>query len=92
MGTRKLHEANEGRADWAENAVNTFGQETYNGRTFSAVVKDQPDEGDDAYTMIQDLIGDLLHLAARHNWDPSEMVRKAVANFDYENSPTYEGD
>jgi hypothetical protein len=88
----KLHPENEPRADWAENAVNTFGVETYAGRTFTQTVKEQPEEGDDAYTMIQDLIGDMLHLAVRHRWDPDEILERAKSNFDHENHPDYEGD
>lgn len=76
--------ANALRAEWAENAVNTFGIETYCGRTFTATVVEQPGEGDDAYTMIQDLIADALHLARRHGWDADEMLRKARANFEEE--------
>lgn len=81
---------NSDRAAWAESAVNTFGTETYCGRTFTATVIDQPNEGDDAYTMCQDLISDILHLAVLHGWDASEIVRKAVANFDDELSETAE--
>lgn len=85
-------EKNSMRADWAEHAVNTFSIETYCGRTFTDEVKEQPDEGDDAYTMIQDLISNLLHLAVRHKWDADEMLRKAKDTFDYENDPNYQGD
>ena len=80
------------RAAWAENAVNRFGQETFAGRTFTTTVKEQPHEGDDAYCMIQDLIGDLLHLTVKHGWDPDEMIERAVACFEHENSPDYMGD
>jgi hypothetical protein len=80
------------RAAWAENAVNTFGVETYGGRTFSRTVVEQPNEGDDAYTMIQDLIGDALHLAVQHGWDPDTLLARAKENFDYENDPNYQGD
>lgn len=75
---------NEDRANWAESALDTFGIETYGGRTFAPTVKEQPNEGDDAYTMIQDLISNLLHLAKRHGWDPAEINRRAVAIFDDE--------
>lgn len=80
------------RAAWAENAVNTFAVETYCGRTFTQEVKKQPYVGDDAYTMLQDLIGDILHLAVEHTWDPEEMLRRAKSAFDYENDPDYQGD
>ena len=73
---------NEDRRAWAENAVDTFGRETYAGRTFAPTVAQQPKEGDDAYTMCQDLISDIMHLAAAQGWDPAEMVRRSVANYD----------
>lgn len=76
--------SNADRAAWAENAVNTFGEETYMGRTFTATVIEQPDEGDDAYTMIQDLICDLMHLAAKHGWDAKKVVESAISHFEYE--------
>lgn len=75
---------NEDRANWAENALDTFGIETYGGRTFAPTVKEQPNEGDDAYTMIQDLISNLLHLAVRHGWDAAEISRRAIAVFEDE--------
>ncbi len=72
------------RAAWGEGAVNAFAEVTYCGRTFTATVKEQPGDGDDAYTMIQDLITDLLHLAARHGWEADDMMRRARDAFDYE--------
>jgi len=87
-----MHEANETRADWAENALDTFTVETYGGRHFSAIVAEQPEEDGDAYTAVQDLIGDLLHVAARYGWNTAEILRKAEANFVYEADPGYEGD
>lgn len=75
---------NADRANWAENAVNAFGVETYCGRTFTATVKDQPNDHGDAYTMCQDLISDILHLARRHGWEAERMIRLAVANFEAE--------
>lgn len=87
-----LHESNEQRADWAENALSTFTEETYAGRSFPLLIADGPEEDADAYTAVQDLIGDLLHVAVRYGWDPEELIRKAVASFDYENAPGYEGD
>jgi hypothetical protein len=96
----ELHPNNAERAEWAESAVNTFGHETYGGRTFTAEVNSYladdltPDqtENSDAYTMIQDLIGDCLHLAKREGWDPDDLLRRAKNNFDHENAPGYEGD
>ena len=87
-----MHAQNETRADWAANALDTFMIETYGGRTFAPTVAEQPDEGDDAYTAVQDLIGDLLHLATRHGWNTAELIRRAEANFVYEADPTYQGD
>ncbi len=84
------HPTNATRADWAENAVDTFAEETYGGRTFTEMVAEQPEAGDDAYTAIQDLITDVLHLARRHGWEPAEMVRRAVSNFEDEEAE--EGD
>lgn len=75
---------NDDRAAWAENAVNVFAEETYCGRTFTATVKEQPDTGDDAYTMCQDLISDILHLARKHGWEADRMIRNAVGAFEEE--------
>lgn len=75
---------NKTRAAWAENAVNVFGEETYCGRTFTATVKEQPDTGEDAYTMCQDLISDILHLAHEHGWEAERMLRNAVGAFEEE--------
>lgn len=75
---------NADRAAWAENAVNAFSTQTYGGRTFTAEVVQQPEEGGDAYTMIQDLITDLLHLARRSGWEATEMLRRGRGNFDDE--------
>lgn len=87
-----MHEANENRADWATNALETFTEETYGGRSFAALVAEQPDEGDDAYTAVQDLIGDLLHVAVRYGWDPHELLDRALRNFEHEHRPDYDGD
>lgn len=93
-----MHETNLERAGWARNALDTFGRETYGGETFmGSLAKYEPDEIEqraqsDAYTMIQDLIGDLLHLTVEAGWDPEEMLLKAKDYFDYENAPGYEGD
>jgi hypothetical protein len=85
-------EQNARRAAWAEEAVNVFGLLTYGGRNFTETVKQQPGEQGDAYTMIQDLIGDCLHLVVKHGWDPDELLKHAKSNFDHENSPDYMGD
>lgn len=87
-----MHDQNLVRAEWAANAVDTFGRETYCGRTFTNTVVEQPNEGDDAYTMVQDLIGDLLHLAVRHGWDDEEILRRAKVAYDHEADPSYDGD
>lgn len=91
-----MHEQNETRAMWAQDALDTFAAEVYHGRSFQGdLVRYAPDEctiDSDAYTMVQDLISNLLHLTVKTGWDPAEMFRKAVAGFDYENSPDYEGD
>lgn len=88
-----MHEANKARAGWAADALDTFTRETYGGRSWAALVAAGTKEGwDDSYTALQDLIGDLLHVAVEHGWDPEELLRLAKANFDYENSPDYEGD
>ncbi len=90
----ELHEANESRADWAENALDTFTVETYYGRTFASMCPEHPDSEhmSDAYTAVHDLIGDLLHVAARYGWNPDEMLASAKRGFDHENEPDYEGD
>lgn len=87
-----LEPNNDTRADWAENAVNEFGIETYGGRTFTDTVVEQPSEKGDAYTMIQDLITDLLHLAKRHGWDTERMIHRAVFNFEDEVDEEDQGD
>lgn len=88
-----MHEANERRADWAANALDTFTRETYGGRAFAELPAGQesPEHGDD-YTAISDLIGDLLHVAVRKGFDAHKLLQSAVANFDHENAPEYEGD
>lgn len=75
---------NADRARWAENALNVFGVETFAGNNFTDTVVEQPDTGGDAYTMVQDLITDLLHLARRHGWDPAVIMVKAQDAFDEE--------
>lgn len=81
---QKSEPDNNDRADWAENAANTFAEETYGGRTFTELVEEQPDVGDDAYTVLQDLITDVLHLAKRHGWSAVELLQRAQSNFDDE--------
>lgn len=76
--------ANSDRADWAENAVNVFAAETYCGRTFTDTVVEQPEKGDDAYTMVTDLIADLLHLADRHGWSADDIMGSARNHYDEE--------
>jgi predicted amino acid racemase len=75
---------NSERAGWAENALNTYGLEVYRGRTFTATVIQQPAAGDDAYTMCQDLISDILHVTRRHGWDVNDMLRRARGHFEDE--------
>ena len=87
-----MHEANERRADWAENALDTFAKETYGGRRFADLIASDPPEHGDDFTCVQDLIGDLLHVAARKGWNTAELLRRAEANFIYESAPGYEGD
>lgn len=91
--TIRLHPANETRADWATNALDTFTIETYGGRRFDALPSEDSDlsSGDD-FTAVQDLLGDLLHVAARKGWDIDELLRRARNGFDYEAAPGYEGD
>lgn len=72
---------NADRAGWARKAVNAFAKETFGGRTFTATVKEQPNVGDDAYCMIQDLITDCMHLARKHGWKPDQLIDRAVGNF-----------
>jgi hypothetical protein len=88
-----MHEANEQRADWAENALDTFTRQTYGGRAFNELPTDPagPEYGDD-YTAIMDLMSDLLHVAVRKGFDQTKLLQRAVATFDYENAPDYEGD
>lgn len=80
------------RANWALEAVDVFAAATFGDRNFTDTVREQPDEGDDAYCMIQDLISDALHLAVRHNWSVDRLLERARKNFDFENAPDYQGD
>ncbi len=72
------------RADWAREAVNTFAIDTYCGRTFDRLVVEQPDAGGDAYTAIQDLMTNLMHLARRQGWDPEKITAAAALIFNDE--------
>ena len=71
---------NETRANWAQNAANAFGQETYGGRTFAEC-------GEDGETLISDLVCDLMHLATRHGWDAAKLVDYGIKNFEFEITP-----
>ena len=82
---------NADRANWAEIAVNAFGEETYCGRTFTATVVQQPTDQGDAYTMAQDLVSDIMHLARRHGWDPVKMLENARWHFECEEEEEREG-
>lgn len=73
--------SNEQRAIWALLGLEAFATETYCGQTFPETVSEQPDVGDDAYTMVQDLISNLLHLAHQHDWDTDELLRRAQSMF-----------
>lgn len=75
---------NDDRADWAVLAADAFAEETYGGRTFTDLIEEQPDVGDDAYMVLQDLISDILHLARRHGWSAVELLQRAQMNFDDE--------
>ena len=76
---------NSDRADWAESALDTFGQDTYCGRLFTDEVAGSAGVVDsDAYTMVQDLMSNLMHVARRYDWDAAEMVRRATSMFDQE--------
>ncbi|WP_375292138.1 hypothetical protein [Sphingomonas melonis] len=76
---------NADRADWAESALDTFGQDTYCGRLFTDEVAGKAGNTDsDAYTMVQDLMTNLMHVARRYGWDAAEMTRKAAAMFEDE--------
>jgi len=90
-----MHEANQDRIDWAKNALDTFTIETYGGRPYSTLEAQCADceegMGDD-YTAVQDLIGDLLHVAHERGWNTAELIRRAEANFVYEVAPDYQGD
>lgn len=90
-----MHEANQARIDWAKNALDTFTIETYGGRTYSTLeaqcAECEEGEGYD-YTAIQDLIGDLLHVAHERGWNTAELIRRAEEDFLYESSRAYDGD
>lgn len=89
--TQKLHEVNEDRADWACAGVDAFAVETFGGRTFTAEIEAHGENGD-APDMIADLIGDLCHLAQRHNLDPRELLERGWRAYEYESADGYEGD
>ena len=59
---------NDDRANWAEAAL----------RAFQAVTKTDDEDA------VSDLIGDLLHLAARQGLDPQLMLDRAQANYEAE--------
>ena len=77
-------ERNLERAAWAEDAVNVFAEATYHGRTFTKTVIEQPNVGEDAYTMIQDLVSNCMHLARKHDWDPADLINRAKFIFEDE--------
>ncbi len=90
-----MNEANQARIDWAKNALDTFAIETYGGRPYSTLeaqcAECEEAQGDD-YTAIQDLIGNLLHVAHARGWNTAELIRRAEDDFLYESSHDYEGD
>lgn len=70
--------SNDTRADWAEQAMTTFTQQTHFGLS--------PDELDQSYLSdaIADLICDLLHYADREGIDPEQLIDQAVMNHRFE--------
>ena len=72
---------NADRAAWAEEAVNGFGFDVFHGRLFTDVVKEQPEEGDDAYCMVLDLISNLYHLAHKQGWNIQRIASTAYDVF-----------
>lgn len=79
-----MHTQNIMRADWAKLGVDAFARETYCGQSFDKTLAEQPDSGDDAYTMIQDLMTNLMHLAHSAGWDALDLARRASANYAHE--------
>ncbi len=84
---------NDDRADWAECSADAFGIITYGGRSFEQLMAQCRDPGlSDGETLISDLIGDLMHLAARSGFDAHKVMRTGVEAFEYEAAPDYQGD
>lgn len=69
---------NRQRAEWARVGVDAFARETYCGRSFTEEhTPGEDDSASDAYTMLQDLITDILHLADQCGWPASDLLRRA---------------
>lgn len=79
---------NSDRADWAAEALNVFCVSTYDGRSFDDLISEARDGGEitqsDASTAICDLIGNLMHLAARYGLDPHDCVDSGTSTFELE--------
>lgn len=84
MGTFASGPDNIDRAAWARRAANVFAKDTFCGRSFDNLVIDQPDEGDDAYCVLQDLITNLCHLARQYGWEAEKLVERGLGNFNDE--------
>lgn len=66
------------RAEWAEQALNTF---TNNVNYCRSSAELEPGDRADA---ISDLICDLLHYAVEQGFDPERLLAQAKMNFDFE--------
>ena len=89
-----MGERNARRIKLAEKAVSTYVQAA-DGDDWPTLRLDMAGcaegSGDD-YCAVQDLITNLMHLADKCGWNANELARRAVANFEHETSPIYDGD
>ena len=75
---------NSTRADDTIPALDAFCDESYGRRSFATLISHGTDVDSDAYTAVQDLINNLLHLADRYGWPIVDILEAAKASHDYE--------
>lgn len=71
---------NEDRADWATVAMDAFAKVTFNGQTFTQMMREDGAEGEGP-DALRDLVCDLFHLAQRIGLDPETVAAGALANY-----------
>lgn len=77
---------NEDRAEWAGEALDTFADRTFGGRSFSTL---HPEDQADCFA---DLLCNLRHFAAQNGFDFADLDRRGQGNYEYESDPDYQGD